>query len=169
MSCGFRTIAVGVLALGGLAAQPGTLLGQVGAAGFGVGATVLRSCDIETTPLAFGVYEPLIIHASQPLDREASVTITCTKGTPATIGVSVGLHGAGVTRQLSSGTALLRYDLFKDIGRTERWGTTDADSLQAGEAPSEAPRTFVVFGRIFPNQDVPVGAYTDSVVVTVEF
>ena len=66
-------------------------------------------------------------------------------------------------------TALLRYDLFKDVARTLRWGASDADSLQAGEAPSEAPRTFVVFGRIFPNQDVPVGAYTDSVVVTVEF
>ena len=162
-------MAVGVLALGGLVTQPGTLLGQVGAAGFGVGATVLRSCDIETTPLAFGTYDPLVLHVSQPLDREASVTITCTKGTPATIGVNGGLHGSGSARQLANGAALLRYELFKDAGRTQQWGDSDADSLQGGEAPSEAPRTFVVYGRIFPNQDVPVGAYTDSVVVTVEF
>lgn len=162
-------LAVGVLVGGGLLTWPGTLPGQVGAAGFGVGATVLRSCDIGTTSLAFGVYDPLVLHASQPLDREASVTVTCTKGTPATLGLNGGLHASGAARYLSSGTALLQYDLFKDSGRTQRWGDGDADALQAGEAPSDASRTFVVFGRILPGQDIPVGAYTDSVVVTLEF
>lgn len=153
----------------GLLFWPDALPGQVGAAGFGVGATVIRSCDIETTPLAFGVYDPLVQHASQPLDREASVTITCTKGTSATISLNGGMRASGTARNLSNGSAVLQYDLFKDANRTQRWGEGDADALQTGDAPSDAPRTFVVFGRIFPGQDVPVGTYTDSVVVTVEF
>ena len=169
VSCGSHYLAVGVLVGSGLLAWPGTLLGQVGAAGFGVGASVIRSCDIETTPLAFGVYDPLVLHASQPLDREASVTFTCTKGTPATLSLNGGLHASGAARYLSSGSAVLQYELFKDAGRTQRWGEGDADALQAGEAPSQAPRTFVVFGRILPGQDIPVGTYTDSVVLTVEF
>ena len=166
---GSHGLALGVLVGGGLLACPGTLLGQVGAAGFGVGATVIRSCDIQTTPLAFGAYDPLVLHATQPLDREASVTITCTKGTPATVSVDGGLHASGAMRHLSNGSVVLRYDLFKDAGRTQRWGEGDGDALQPGEAPSEAPRTFAVFGRILPGQDIPVGTYTDSVVVTVEF
>ena len=97
------------------------------------------------------------------------MTITCTKGTPAIVSVNGGLHASGATRYLSSGSATLQYELFKDPGRTQRWGEGSADALQAGEAPSEAPRTFVVFGRIPPGQDIPVGTYTDSVVVTVEF
>ena len=162
-------VALAVLLGSGLVLRPGRLLGQVGAAGFAVGATVIRSSDIEATPLAFGIYEPLVLHASQPLDREASVTITCTKGTPATLRLNGGLHAAGAGRYLASGGAVLRYDLFQDAGRAQRWGEGDADALQPGEAPSHAPRAFIVYGRIFPGQDIPVGTYTDSVVVTVEF
>ena len=143
--------------------------GQVGATGFGVGATVLRRCDIRTTPLAFGTYDPLVQHAVQPLDRAGSITITCTKGTAATIGLDGGLRTSGTNRNLSSGSAMLAYDLFQDASRTQPWGDGEADALDAGDAPSDAPRTFVVFGRIFAGQDVPVGTYTDSVVVLVDF
>ena len=162
-------IGVAVVAFGGVVSRPGMVRAQVGAAGFGVGATVLRSCDIETTALAFGVYDPVVLHAAQPLDRDASVAITCTKGTPATIGINDGSNGTSGARYLASGTARLRYDLFRDGARTQRWGDGPADALLAGEAPSEAPRAFIVYGRVFSNQDVPVGTYSDSVVVTVEF
>ena len=160
-----RCLLLGVLATGGLLASPGITSGQVGATSFGVGATVLRRCDIRTTSLAFGPYDPLVQHAVQPLDRDASITITCTKGTAATIGLDGGLRN----RNLSSGGAMLAYDLFQDAGRTQPWGNGEADALDAGDAPSDAPRTFVVFGRIFAGQDVPVGTYTDSVVVVVDF
>src|SRR5712691_8659182 len=131
-----RYLPVGLLLGNILIMWPGTLLGQVGAAGFGVGATVIRSCDIAATPLAFGVYDPLVLHASQPLDREASVTITCTKGTPTTLTMSGGLNASGAARRLSSGAAMLQYELFQDAGRTQRWGASGAEALQAGEAQS---------------------------------
>lgn len=162
-------VAVSLFGGSALLVWPSAPAGQIDAAGFGAGATVIRSCDIETTPMAFGVYDPLVLHASQPLDREGSVTISCTKGTAATIGLNAGLHASGSARHLSNAGALLQYELFKDANRTERWGEGGPDSLQAGNAPDDAPRTFVVFGRIRAGQDVPVGTYTDAVVVTVEF
>ena len=164
-----RCVLLVALTVSGVFAVPGVLWGQAGATAFGAGATVLRRCDIATTPLAFGEYDPLVRHASQPLDRDGSVTITCTKGTSATIGLNAGSHSSGTSRNLSNGSALLRYDLFIDAGRTQRWGEGEANALQAGDAPSDAPRTFVVFGRVPAGQDVPVGAYTDMVVVTIEF
>lgn len=149
--------------------SPVTLDGQVGAAGFTAGATVMRSCDLQTSPLAFGNYDPITQHATRPLDREASLTLTCTKGTSATIGLSVGQNALGATRNLSNGTAVLRYDLFSNADRTQPWGESSADQVDTGDAPSDAPRTFVVFGRIPAGQDIPIGTYTDSVVATVVF
>ena len=148
---------------------PATVDGQVGAASFTAGATVMRSCDIQTSPLAFGDYDPIAQHATQPLDREASVILTCTKGTSATIGLSVGQHALGAARHMSNGSAVLRYDLFSNADRTQPWGESSADQVDTGEAPSDAPRTFVVFGRIPAGQDIPIGTYTDSVVATVVF
>lgn len=168
-ACATRRALLVALTVGMSLGVPGRLWGQVGATAFGVGATVLRRCDIATTPLAFGEYDPLVRHASQPLDRDGSVTITCTKGTSATIGLNNGSHASGNERSLSSGNAALRYDLYIDGARTRRWGTGENNVLQAGDAPSDAPRTFVVFGRVFAGQDVPVGVYTDLVVVTVDF
>ena len=152
-----------------LATWPAIVDGQVGAAGFSAGATVMRSCDIQTSPLAFGDYDPIAQHATQPLDREGSVILTCTKGTSATIGLSVGQHALGAARHMSNGSAVLRYGLFLNADRTQPWGEGSADQVDVSDAPSDAPRTFVVFGRIPAGQDIPIGAYTDSVVATVVF
>lgn len=169
--CWWARRAVAAVAMSGLAVVmwPVTLDGQVGAAGFTAGATVMRSCDIQTSPLAFGDYDPLVQQATQPLDREASVILTCTKGTAATIGLSAGQHAAGSARNMSNGSAVLRYDLFSNANRTQPWGDASANQVDTGEAPNDAPRSFIVFGRIPPGQDIPIGTYTDSVVATVQF
>ena len=164
-----RAVAAGAVSGLALVIWPATLDGQVGAAGFTAGATVMQSCDIQTAPLAFGVYDPVVQQATQPLDREASVTLTCTKGTTATIGLSVGQHPLGTARNMSNGSAVLQYDLFSNADRTQLWGDSSANQVDTGDAPSDAPRTFVVFGRIPPAQDIPIGTYTDSVVATVVF
>lgn len=162
--------ALGAAAIGALALNwPATLDGQVGAAGFMAGATVVRSCDIDTSPLAFGAYDPVVQHASQPLDSAASVTLSCTKGTSATIGLSAGQHASGTVRNMWNGNTALQYELFSDAGRTQPWGDGGSNQVETGEAPSDAPRTFVVFGRIPGGQDIPIGTYTDAVVATVVF
>jgi spore coat protein U-like protein len=135
-----------------------------------VTATVTNNCSISTAAVAFGAYDPIIANASADLDSTGAVTVTCTRGATATVALDRGSNAAGPARQLKdTGTNVLAYELFQDAGRSAVWGNAGAALLSAGAAPSKAPRTFTVYGRISGGQDVPAGNYSDTVVATVNF
>jgi len=135
-----------------------------------VSASVSKNCTITTAPVNFGAYDPVTANASAPLDGIGTITVTCTKGAAAKVGLDAGRNIAGTTRRMSQGSAAyLTYELYKDTGRATVWGNTDADSLDLGPAPNRNPRDFTVYGRVPATQDAVVGNYTDSVVATVNF
>ena len=139
---------------------------------FTVTAGVSSTCTISTVGIAFGVYDPIVAHASTPRDAEGSVTITCTRGAITSIALSTGANGAsasGTTRAMLAGTELLNYEIYRESGRTTMWGPAGTDVFTPPPAPSRAPRTYQTFGRIPAGQDVPTGAYTDTVTATVNF
>jgi spore coat protein U-like protein len=134
-----------------------------------VSASVTNNCTISAAALGFGSYDPVVANAAGNLDGTGVVTVACTKGATATIGLGVGNNASGSTRRLSDGSGnFLSYELYSNAGRTNIWNTTTG-TLATGAAPSKASRDFTVYGRIGPNQDVPAGAYSDSVVATVNF
>jgi len=91
---------------------------------------------------------------------DATVTASCT--------VSVSTVDFGPTgRRMANGGATLAYGLFHDPSRTSGWGL-DPGTVATG-AGTGANQSLTVFGRIFPNQRVPVGIYTDTVVVIVTY
>ena len=49
------------------------------------------------------------------------------------------------------------------------WGTAGANIFTPTVAPSKAARTYNVCGRVAAGQDQPAGAYTDTVLATVNF
>jgi spore coat protein U-like protein len=139
-------------------------------ANLSVTATVTNNCTISTTPVAFGVYDPVVAHASTNLDGTGTVVVTCTKGAVTTVGLGLGSNVTGSTRRLKdAGTNYLTYELYRDAGRVTVWGTAGGALLSPGAAPSKAARTFTVYGQIPANQDIPAGTYTDTVVATVNF
>jgi spore coat protein U-like protein len=140
----------------------------------GISATVSNNCTIQTTSLAFGVYDPVGANAADPLDGSAELEIRCTKGASTTIALDPGQHAsasAGTTRAMSSSTATahLSYELYRDAGRTAVWGDAPGAILHAGIAPGAVTRRYAVLGRIPAAQDVPAGTYVDTVVATVNF
>jgi spore coat protein U-like protein len=138
-------------------------------ANLAVSATVANNCTIGTAPLNFGSYDPIGAHAASPLDGTGTVTIACTKGAAATIGLGLGSNASGSVRRMSNGTEFLTYELYKEAARTNVWANAGADLFSAGAAPSKAPRNFTVYGRVAGNQDVASGTYNDTVVATVNF
>jgi len=140
---------------------------------FSVTATVAANCTISTTTIAFGGYDPIVTHASTPLDGTGSVTITCTKGATTTIGLNAGNNGAsavGTTRAMSDGSGnFLSYEIYQNAPRNVLWGNSGADLFTPPVAPSKSPRSFSTFGRVPAAQDVPAGGYTDTVTATVNF
>jgi spore coat protein U-like protein len=131
--------------------------------------TVVKRCTITTTDVTFGNYDPVTANQATPLDGAGSVTVTCTQGTVATIGIDTGSNAQGATRRMAGGTQFLNYELYRDAGRTSTWGPSGAAAMTLPAAPSLAPRTFQIFGRVPAAQDVSAGPYLDRAVATVSF
>ena len=134
-------------------------------------ANVTKNCTITTAPVNFGAYDPVAANATAPLDGIGTVTVTCTKGAPAKVGLSAGSNAQGTTRRMSGGAAAyLTYELYKDTGRATVWGDTaeHRPRYPCGAGPKPA-RPSPVYGRVAAAQDATVGTYTDTVVATVNF
>jgi len=135
-----------------------------------VSATVINNCTISTAAVAFGAYDPVVANASANLDSTGSITIACTKGATATIGLNAGSNASGSSRRLADGTAnYLSYEIYKDASRASVWGNAGADLYSPPAAPNKSPRTFTAYARVTSNQDVPAGAYGDTITATVNF
>ena len=135
-----------------------------------VTATVGPNCTITTAPVAFGAYDPVVTNATTNDDDVGTISIACTKGTAATIGLGIGANASGAIRRMKDATTdYLTYELYLDSTRTTVWGTAGVNLFSAGAAPSKVARPFTVYGRIPSGQDVPAGSYTDTVVATVNF
>ena len=133
-------------------------------------ATVTTECNISVTPLAFGVYDPVVAHQTADLDGTATITLTCTKGAVASVALGLGLTPSGSTRRMVSNIGdYLTYELHQDASRLFVWNEEITSLLTLGPALSMAPRTLTVYGRVFGGQDVRAGTYTDSVLATVNF
>lgn len=147
-------------------------------AGVGVRTTVTRNCRVSTTPVDFGSYDPIVAHRTTAATATGTVTVACTRGIAPRITLSPGQYNAGTTRRMANGTQRLAYELYKPPSTapgtacgalTAVWRTSSTQSLVGPAAPSSAPRTWNVCGRIAPGQDVTAGSYADTVVATVIF
>jgi spore coat protein U-like protein len=144
--------------------------GQASSTNLTVTANVIKNCTITTAPVAFGNYDSVAANATAPLDSVGTVTVTCTKGAVAKVGLNPGANAQGATRRMLGGTAqYLTYELYRDASRTTVWGDTADTGLEIPAAPSRDPRSYTVYGRVAAAQDATVGSYTDTVVATVNF
>ena len=165
-----RGIVLGLGTLAVAACFSNSIEAATATANLPVSATVINNCTISTAAVAFGNYDPVGVHDAANLDGTGTVTVACTKGSTATVGLGLGGNPAGATRRMSDGSGnFLTYEMYQDAGRVNLWGNAAPDLLAPGAAPSKAARNFTVFGRVASGQDVPAGAYTDTVVATVNF
>lgn len=144
------------------------LLGQDLAAGsFTVRGVAASSCNVSTTALDFGNVPAQLVQA---VDKTATVTVSCTGGTPYRVSLGLG-QGPGVSnpaaRKMKNLAATLTYGLFQDLARSLPWGDTLATNI-AGTGAGSA-QVYTIYGRIFGNQTPTIGTYTDSVVVTIAY
>ena len=146
------------------------LSGQTASASLTVNATVTKNCTITTAPVAFGNYDSVAANATAPLDGIGTVTVTCTKGAAAKVGLNPGGNAEGATRRMvGSAAEYLTYELYKDAAHASVWGNTAADALDVPAAVNQNPQNFSVYGRVAGGQTAAVGTYTDTVVATVNF
>jgi len=138
-----------------------------------VTATVISSCSISSSPVAFGNYDGIVTNATTALTGNGSLTVTCTTGSPANIQLGQGANPAtGSTaavplRRLANGTNYLSYSLFQNSALTTVWGnTTGTGAVYTGTGTSS---TVTVYGSVASGQNEPVGSYSDTVVASITF
>ena len=66
-----------------------------------VTATVTKNCTITTAPVSFGNYDSVTANATTPLDGIGTITVKCTKGAAAKVGLNIGGNAEGTTRRMA--------------------------------------------------------------------
>lgn len=153
-------------ALIAFALTPGApALAATASASLVISATVLASCIVTGSTIAFGNY------TSTQLDQTGNIGVLCTNGTAYTIGLDPGA-GSGATTSVRKMTGslggTLNYALYRDSGRTNIWGSTSGTDTQAGTG-NGLLQNLTVYGRIPSGQTPSAGAYTDTVIVTLTY
>jgi spore coat protein U-like protein len=133
--------------------------------------TGTHSCTIDATEVAFGS-----VTALSEARTTGTITLACAgngANNRVTISLSSGI-GSFARRTMRMGTNVLAYNLFSDSAATDIWGDGTAGSTpvtlvfnyQTGTTITQMVTVFAVL----PAQTPPApGAYTDLIVVTVNF
>jgi spore coat protein U-like protein len=139
------------------------------------------SCSIGVPALNFGNYD---VFSSSALQSATTLTLGCAKvpGDPSgsltvsfTIAISTGSSATYAQRTLANGANALRYNLYTDSARTLVWGDGSggsqlvSDNLGLSNGNPQRTRNYTVYGRIPALQDVAVGSYADTLLVTVNY
>jgi spore coat protein U-like protein len=115
--------------------------------------------------VVFGSYDSLSSHS---LDSAGSVTVSCDAGDSFSIALSSG-QGTFLGRQMVGGSNVMMYNLFTDAQRSVIWGDGTNGTVVVSGSGSGTSVIYTVYGRIPGGQNLPAGAYSDSIVVTLNF
>lgn len=132
------------------------------------------ACSVSASAVSYGNYSPL---ALTPQDAVGLVSVNCSFVisllTTYTVKLSTGGSGSYSTRSMSSAGNSLNYNLYTDALRLIIWGNGTGGSgflsntqlIGIGGFTGDHP----VYGRIPAQQNVAPGAYSDTIVVTLEY
>lgn len=133
----------------------------------GVRAQGLTSCSISTVGVAFGSYN---VFTATPVDAVGSVSFQCSAPVAVVVQLGTGSASSFSPRTLRRAGEPLNYNLYRDAAHTSIWGNgTGGTSTWSGTASVISPTVVQIYGRLFAQQDVTSGAYTDTVVATIVF
>ena len=151
--------ALATLALLGPSAEGSTRTGKLT-----VNATVSSACALDAAPMEFGTY-----YSGAAVNRDAAGSVAYVKcyNTALTLELDLGQNASGTTRNMKSGTSLLRYELYQDSARTKVL-STGANAL-ALTSDATGAASVPIYGRIPLGQVVTPGDYSDTVGIVLTF
>ena len=136
-------------------------------------ATVSNSCSIaisQAGDMNFGRVDSL----TSAIDGSSTITLSCPANTNWKLGLSNGQHAvvAGQRRMAGPSPDFVGYELYRDAGRTQRWGNDTAggtNTINGSGTIQTNPTVLTVYGRV-PVQAVGApGDYVDTVTVTLTY
>jgi spore coat protein U-like protein len=150
-------------------------LAATATASFQVTASVQKTCQLQSVNnLAFANYDTM---AGAATTSTTTFQFRCNKNTAYQIAIDNGTHfgqGAIAADRAMQGnvttTAYLSYELYRDAGYSQAWGSTLGTNTLNGTAATNAWTTTTIYGSIPAGQDVIAQSYTDATVtITVNY
>lgn len=132
-------------------------------------------CDVAATSINFGNYD---VFSTAPDESTGTITVTCTDRPPGVfVNIAIGASmnsGTFNPRQMkrAGGTDLLHYNIFTTAAAANIWGDGTSGTYTVTTAQRvrrNRPGVLTVYGRIPAGQNVSVGTYSDTVVVTINY
>ena len=128
----------------------------------GSAAWSASSCIVVISTVAFGTY---VAASPAPLDAVGAINVECDGPTGTfTITTDGGSSGDENARTMVNGAERLAYQLYMNAARTTTWKSPHNHKIDSSE-PKTIPHT--LHGRIFANQDVAPGSYSDAILITI--
>jgi spore coat protein U-like protein len=141
-------------------------------------APAADSCSVSASGVNFGVYDPT---SGSSATSTGTLLVSCnwTAPAPAQITVSVylstGSSGTYSARSMTSGSNRLTYNLFFNANGSTIWGNGTGGSyygtatIVTGTPSGSGTANGTLYGIAPAGQDVAPGAYSDTIVVTVNY
>lgn len=119
-------------------------------------------CTLSALSVSFGTYNPTTSD-----DSAGQVTVSRNPGTnncSYSIALSQGSSGTYVPRYLKNGNSSLSYQLYTDSSHTTVWSNTN--TVSDSGVVSGGSNSHAVYARIFSQQFLAPGTYTDTITAT---
>jgi spore coat protein U-like protein len=126
------------------------------------------ACTVAATAMNFGNLTTM----SAQRDATSTITVTCTRGTDYTLGLSNGSGGGtGPTarRMTNPGTTnFITYGIYRNAARNQPWGDIPGTNTESRRANGNA-QNFTAYGRIPAQAEVRSFTYTDTIIATITY
>ncbi len=119
-------------------------------------------CSVSASNLGFGAY------TGTQIDAVSTISVNCANATLYTVGLSDGFYPNGISHRMKrfGSSDYLSYRVFQNSARNVDWNNTT--SLVSGTGTG-SPQALTVYGRLFSGQSGPIGFYSDTITVTVNW
>jgi len=137
-----------------------------------VTVTVTASCTVSVTDMDFA--DIVTRDTGSAEFATATVTVACTADAPYHVGFDTGANeavdGTAPARLFNNDVGVdnpyLTYGLYTDVGHSDAWGDEIGTDTVLGTGDGD-DQTLTVYGQIDAAQEVSLGDYSDTVVVSV--
>lgn len=131
-----------------------------------VTATVQNTCTVAASNLNFGT--PAGLLSSSAHDGTSAITVKCLNGTAYKVALNYGQHSIGNVRRMQGGSSFVQYEIYRNAGRTQRWGNAlGVDTVNGSGSGNN--QSIDVYGRVPPQTTPAAGTYNDTITVTVTY
>jgi len=131
------------------------------------------SCSASTSGLSFGTYDPF---ATLPDDATGTVSVSCSLLSPLAgsvdVALSKGSSGSFAQRTMKNGANTLNYNVYTSTSYNQILGDNSGGTLPITINFSflySSTQNLTFYGRIPAQQNVRVGTYTDTLLVTITY